>query len=334
MAKGIVHINPKSAVPKYRQVMNAIIEAIENKTLCLGDKLPSINKLCTENFLKRDTIMHALNELRSKGIISGQQGKGYYITSTDVKVTERYFLLFGELNQYSGSIYNALVATSPIRSVADIYFHNNTEKRIKEILEHKNGEYTSYIIDYKGLEKYDLFLSKLPVSKTCLIGKPFNGLAKNHCVYHDHDKDIYEALRFLRKQLKKYCRLVLLTPNGLKNNGLEDGFSRFCEQEKIDYLICSNPDGLRPALYEAYFVPDDTVLVNLINQIRNSDFKLGENIGIVTFGDSLLKEVAEGGLTAIAPDFEDISNRILEITRGEKRGQMRIRSKVILRKSL
>ncbi len=314
--------------------MNSIINAIENKTLGIGDKLPSINQLCSEKLLKRDTIMYAFNELRSKGIISGMQGKGYYVASTEVRLSDRYFILFDSLNDFSGAVYNALVAAMPAKSVTDIFFHYHRDSRIKEILDQKNGEYSSYIIDYKGLENYDTLLAKLPSLRTCLIGKPENGLAKNSSVFFEPDNDIYEALRTLRRPLKKYCRLVYLSAKEKFNKGYEEGFARFCHQEKTDYLICHNPESLRPALYEAYFVHDETVLIKLLRQIRKSDLTVGENLGIVTFGDSPLKEITLGGLTAIKHDFEELSNQILGITRGEKRGQFRVRSKVIQRNSL
>lgn len=92
MSNNLIHINVKSAVPKYRQVVDSITSAIEKRELCVGDKLPSISQLCIENTLKRDTVMYALNELKSRGIVSSQQGKGFYVCSSDIKISERYFL--------------------------------------------------------------------------------------------------------------------------------------------------------------------------------------------------------------------------------------------------
>ncbi len=334
MSNNLIHINSKSAVPKYRQVVDAIISAIEEKKFIVGDKLPSISQLCIDNTLKRDTVMYALNELKSRGIVSSRQGKGYYVCSSDIKINERFFLLFDELNAYSSGIFNTLVALLPKNASADIFFHHYDAIRIREFLTIRNGSYTSYILASAGLEDYGDFLQKLPGQNTCLIGKIGNSPVSNHCVFHDHSKDIYESLRSMRRNLKKYCRLVYMCIKPDDYPGRTDGFIRFCVEEKFEYHICKNPESLRPALYEAYFVPEDDVLIKLLHQIRNSDFVVGENVGIVSFGDSPMKEIAEGGLTTLTPDFSDMCKRMIEITQGHKRGQIRTRFKIILRNSL
>ena len=334
MKKTIVNINPKSAVPKYRQVVDAIISAIEGKILVVGDKLPSISQLCENNTVKRDTVMYALNELKAKGIITSHQGKGYYIASTDVMINDRYFLLFDELNTYSCEIYNKLMSLLPAHSSADIFFHHNDPCRVKELLEQRNGTYTAYILSCSGLESYTHLISKLPVQHTCLIGKTGKENNNSHSVFHEDNKDIYEALRTLRKALKKYCRLVYFRQNNNISVNRAEGFKRFCTEEKIDYLICNNPESLRPALYEAYFVPDDAILVKLVRQIQKSGLVVGENIGIVSFNDSKAKEIIEGGLTVISPDYAEICRHLVEITKGSKKGQFRARMNVIKRNSL
>jgi DNA-binding transcriptional regulator YhcF (GntR family) len=334
MTKSIFNINPKSAVPKYRQVVDAITSAIEDKILIIGDKLPSISQLCVNNTVKRDTVMYALNELKAKGIITSHQGKGYYIASTDVKINDRYFLLFDELNAYSGAIYNKLMSLLPVHSSADIFFHHNDPCRIKELLMQSNGTYTAYVLSYKGLENYSHLINKLPGQHTCMIGKPEMDFTNSHCVFYDHNKDMYEVLRTLRKPLKKYCRLIYLSHNSDILINREEGFKRFCTEEKIDFLICNNPESIRPALYEAYFVPKDGILVKLIGQIRKAGLVVGENIGIVSFNDTEVKEITEGGLTVITPDYSDICSRVIEITKGRKRGQLRTRMNIIQRNSL
>lgn len=334
MKKSIFNINPKSAVPKYRQVVDTITSAIEDKILVVGDKLPSISQLCVNSTVKRDTVMYALNELKAKGIITSHQGKGYYIASTDVKISDRYFLLFDELNAYSGAIYNNLMSLLPVHSSADIFFHHNDPCRIKELLGQGNGTYTAYILSYSGLENYSHLINKLPGQHTCMIGKPGKEHNNSHCVFNDYNKDIYEALRTLRKTLKKYCRLIYLGHNTDISVSREEGFKRFCTEEKIDFLICNNPESLRPALYEAYFVPEDDILVTLVGQIQKSGLIVGENIGIVSFNDSEIKEITAGGLTVLTPDFTDICNRLIEITKGRKRGQLRTRMNIIHRNSI
>jgi DNA-binding transcriptional regulator YhcF (GntR family) len=334
MLKSLIHINPKSAVPKYRQVMDSITGAIEQQRLKVGDKLPSINELCVGSTAKRDTVMYALNELRSRGIIMSHHGKGYYVASTAINQNDRVFLLFRDMSPYAVNVFNGLVDLLPDQSSVDIFFHHGRPSRIAEFLNEKNGKYTAYILNIYGLETFSDLVTRLNGGRTCLIGMPAGGLKESHCVYHDFGKDMHESLRTLRKQLKKYCRLVYLCRSPQEKPDRSEGFKRFCTEEKMDYLICRNPEDLRPALYEAFIIPDDEILVSFMEQVRKGDFTIGENIGIVTFGESLLKEVTGGGLTTISYDYSDLCSRLIEISQGHRRGHVRVKPKIIQRNSL
>jgi DNA-binding transcriptional regulator YhcF (GntR family) len=75
MARRIIKIDSKSALPKYRQIISSVQQAIEKKTLKKGDKVPSINQICTDFNLSRDTVMLAFNELKSEEYCTVSQGK-------------------------------------------------------------------------------------------------------------------------------------------------------------------------------------------------------------------------------------------------------------------
>ncbi|HDR51441.1 MAG TPA: GntR family transcriptional regulator, partial [Mariniphaga anaerophila] len=107
----IIKINVKSARPKYRQIIDSVYFAIENGKLKKGDKVPSINQICSDYYLSRDTVMFAFNDLKSKGILLSQPGKGYYVASTEIHREERVFVLFDELNAFKEDLYNSLVGT-------------------------------------------------------------------------------------------------------------------------------------------------------------------------------------------------------------------------------
>ena len=104
--KKTIHIDLNSSKPKYRQIIESVILGIERKHFVKGDKVPSINQICSDFGLSRDTVMLAFNELKSKGILKSQPGKGYYITSTDIQHEEKIFMLFDELNAFKEDLYN------------------------------------------------------------------------------------------------------------------------------------------------------------------------------------------------------------------------------------
>ena len=46
--KRIISIDENSSKPKYRQIIDSLFFAIEKRNLKKGDKIPSINEICSE----------------------------------------------------------------------------------------------------------------------------------------------------------------------------------------------------------------------------------------------------------------------------------------------
>ena len=73
--KKIITIEENIGIPKYRQIINSVEEKIAEKIIKKGDKLPSINKVCLEFKISRDTVMLAYDELKKRGILHAILGK-------------------------------------------------------------------------------------------------------------------------------------------------------------------------------------------------------------------------------------------------------------------
>ncbi|WP_289064437.1 GntR family transcriptional regulator, partial [uncultured Zobellia sp.] len=54
-----INIDENSRVPKYRQIVDAIIHNISSGNLKMDDKIPSINRFSEEYLLSRDTVEKA-----------------------------------------------------------------------------------------------------------------------------------------------------------------------------------------------------------------------------------------------------------------------------------
>src|SRR5690606_539451 len=78
----LLKIDAESRMPKYRQIVNSIMEEIEKGNLKVGNRIPSINEISEEYYLSRDTVEKAYNYLKEKKIIVAAKGKGYYVART------------------------------------------------------------------------------------------------------------------------------------------------------------------------------------------------------------------------------------------------------------
>jgi GntR family transcriptional regulator len=71
-----LHVNIRSGVPIYVQLIEQIQHALEVGTLSPGDSLPSVRELASELSIAPNTIAKAYNELQRMGLIESRAGKG------------------------------------------------------------------------------------------------------------------------------------------------------------------------------------------------------------------------------------------------------------------
>ena len=119
-----------SKLPKYKQIITLVENAIVNGELKIGDKLPSLNHLRNEFNFSRDTVISAYNELRARGIIYSIVGKGYFIYATDVNVQVKILLLFDELNAFKEDLYNSFLEELGSNFQVDLFFHHFSFKSL------------------------------------------------------------------------------------------------------------------------------------------------------------------------------------------------------------
>ena len=75
-------------------------------------------------------------------------------------------------------------------------------------------------------------------------------------------------------------------------------------------------------------------MVNLVKIAKYYKYKLGKKFGIVSFNNTMLKEVVGSGITTISTDFEAMGKTLAEMILEHKTGQVKNPSKLIVRNSL
>src|ERR1700732_4731643 len=73
-------IDAQSDVPLYRQVFQQLKDSINDGRLARGSKLPATRELAGVLGLNRTTVSAAYELLESEGLISGQVGRGSFVT--------------------------------------------------------------------------------------------------------------------------------------------------------------------------------------------------------------------------------------------------------------
>jgi GntR family transcriptional regulator len=88
--KLMLHIDFRSGLPIYTQIVNQVQAQVAGGFLKPGDQLPTVRSLAEELRVNFNTVARAYRILDEARIISTQQGRGTYITEIPPpKVTER-----------------------------------------------------------------------------------------------------------------------------------------------------------------------------------------------------------------------------------------------------
>ncbi len=329
-----IQIDDSLGVPKYRQIINSIYTAISIGELKLGDKIPSLNQICTEFELSRDTVMVAFNELKAKGIINSIPGKGYYINSVEINVDQKIFLLFDELNAFKEDLYTSFLNSLDNKSNVDIYFHHFNYQVFKDLISESAGKYTSYVIMPATFDFTADIIGKLPKDKVYILDRLKDDLSDYPVVYQDFEQDVYDALNEGSELLQKYTNLNMIFPGGKEPEGRMIGFERFCKEKGFKSEIIRNVSNKEMKSGEAYFVPSDRNLVRLVKMAAEKNLELGKDVGIVSFNDTVLKEVVAGGITTISTDFQLMGQTLARMIQDRSMGKNRNHSSLIRRNSL
>lgn len=334
MSQKIICFDVDSHVPKYRQIVCSVKSAIEKKVLKKGSKIPSINQLCSEFNLSRDTVLYAYNQLKSQGIIASKRGKGYFVETTDVRLEERIFLLLDEFSFSREEIYNTLYNCLNNEATVDVFFHHNNYQVFKKQIIENEGKFTSYVIFPGPLDNIGHLLTKLPENKVIILGRLKAELNNYKVVYQDLESDMYDALVSVKNLLKKYRRFVFVQGVGKEFPERVGGFRKFCQEQRLENRVVKSLDEIRPLLYDVFLVPNDRILVELIRMAYDYDFEIGRKFGIISFNDNVLKQLVAGGLTTFTFDYAGIGRNLAEMILAGKGGKVKSNSGIIIRKSL
>jgi len=330
----VVKINQNKNKPKYRQIIESIEDAISHGELKMGDQLPSLNVIKDKHSISRDTVLSAFNELKNRGIIDSTVGKGYYVTSENIQVQTKVFILFDELNAFKEDLYNSLLKHLGDTVQVDVYFHHFNRNFFEDIIKRNLDSYTYYIIMPANLDGIESHINLLQQDKVFILDQMRPELSKYSSVYQDFENDVYRGLRKLQTHIEKYKNFKLIYSSKKQPLGILKGFKDFCEGQQIRHQVL--PEFNENLIYEGdlFFVLEDKHLILIIKKMKEKGFTLAEDYGIISYNESILKEIIEGGITTISTDFKLMGKQLSEMILQHKKGQIPNINRVKIRKSL
>ncbi|WP_282072765.1 GntR family transcriptional regulator [Polaribacter atrinae] len=330
----MIEIKKKIGIPKYKQIISAIENAIENGLLKKGDQLPSINTIKNNNKLSRDTVLMAFNELKNRGIIESIVGKGYYVLSEDINVHQKIFLLFDELNSFKEDLYNSFLENLEDTIQVDIFFHHFNESIFQKLIKDNAGSYNYYVIMPANLENTNKSIQLLPNDKVYILDQVPEDLIEYPSIYQNFEKAIYENLHKALPLISKYNKINLIFSEQKQPKGILKGFIQFCEKNFISFEVLSAVKEKPLIKGELYILLDDISLLRIIKKMKSQNMTLVNDIGVISYNDTLLKEIVEGGITTITTDFNEMGKRLAKMILNKEQDKIENLNKLIIRNSI
>ena len=116
--------------------------------------------------------------------------------------------------------------------------------------------------------------------------------------------------------------------------GLLIGFKRFCIAMGYDFSVIEALEHRGIEKGDLYITIDDENLLKILKKIKKLNFILAKDVGLISYNDTILKEVLEGGITTISTDFKKMGKVLAKIISDKKKVTIENSNDLIVRNSL
>ena len=324
-------INHESDIPKFQQLVDAVNNAIGENILAVGDALPSVNSICKNNQLSRDTVFKAYSVLKEQKVIESVPNKGYFV----IGQTRKVLLVLDTFKAYKEVLYHSFVDNLPDTIITDVQFHHYNIDNFKTIINNSIGKYYKYVVMNFDDKEVVTTLSSIPNEKLLLIDWNIHAQPNNNFVFQDFGNAFYESLKDANHLFSKYEDINFVYPD-YTYHPVETltFFKKFCADFNFNYTIITNPKDFQIEKNQAYISVSDRILGLFLEQCREKNFEPGEEVGILSYNDTPMKKFIYKGISVITTDFKEMGTKGADFVTKEEPMQSYVSTKLIIRESL
>jgi DNA-binding transcriptional regulator YhcF (GntR family) len=332
-------LDDRSATPKYQQLANSIIHAVQNGSIKKDDLLPSLSELSFEFEISRDTAERGYRYLKVFGLLGSIPGKGYFIKSTQVDSERKVLLLFNKLSLHKKILYDAIAASLDQNASIDLQIYDNDFSLFRKLLEKKNKAYTHYVIIphfLDGGEYAHEIINAIDKDRLILLDRLVPGVKGEFgAIYENFETDIRSALEQALEPLKKYDTIRIIFPeHSYFPTEILSGFSTFCRMHGfkagVVHDIANTP--INPG--EVFISLREDDLVTLIEKVLDSSLVVGKDVGVISYNETPVKRIILNGITTISTDFQMMGAMVAEMIMNKTQKHIEVPFRLTLRPSL
>ena len=325
------NMNHQSDIPKYQQLVNSINDAIGKHLLKKGDVLPSVNSICKENNLSRDTVFKAYSILKDQRVIESVPNKGYYVAGE----TRKVLLVLDTFKAYKEVLYHSFVNNLPDNIITDVQFHHYNIDNFKTIINNSIGKYYKYVVMNFDDKEVTTALANIPNDKLLLIDWNVHSKPKNNYVFQDFGKAFYNSLLGAVESFKKYKAIHFVYPS-FTHHPIETVafFEKYCTDFNFNYKIITNPKEFNIQIDTAYISVSDRILGQFLEQCQEKNLEPGKEVGFLSYNETPMKKFIYKGISVVSTDFKELGDKSAEFITKDEPIQVYIPTSLTIRESL
>ncbi len=343
----LIKLDVNSITPKYLQITHAVIHNISVGNIKIGDKIPSINTLSKEIYSSRDTVERAYKVLKKRKVIVSVPGKGTYVAETESISKPKILFFVNNLSIYKTKIYNSFLTKLGNSSRVDLFSYHCDEDFFLELIKKYESFYDYFVImphfrtnnlaPTSTTEKVTKVINKIPKENLILLDNSDHKIKGDfNEVYQDYKNDIFKALHNGAKSLSKYKQLTIVYPKTSFYSYPEsilDGFKKYSTQNNLKLKIIEEvTDQTEITSKNVFITLEDDDLVNVVNKIKNSKYKLGKDVGVISYNDNPLKQLL--GISVLTTNLSIMGEQAANMILQKKKESVKIPINFIERTSL
>jgi len=265
-------------------------------------------------------------------LIESAPQKGYFVANDSFNV----FMLLDDFSAFKEQLYQSFRKNLPESYSVDLLFHHYNTEVFQQLIQNSLGRYSMYVvmnIDNKSIEP---ILNKIDSNKLLILdmGKPTND--KHNFILQEFSTSVQKCLSKSVDQLKKYNQLTLVYAKNKTPHPEEIVIAtqKFCALNGISFQQKPQLNNDEIKRGQVYFTIRDADLVQIIKVCRRKEFVLGEDVGVISYNETPMKQIVGGGITVISIDFELMGKKAADFVRNKKSIQVIIPTSLIVRESL
>ena len=324
-------VNPLSNLLKFQQLIDSVNEAVSKNLLQVGDILPSVNQLCKQSSLSRDTVFKAYAELKNRGVIESVPNRGYFVSKAITKV----FLFLDTFKAYKEVLYGSFLDALPETIAVDLHFHHYNIDDFEKIIKESLGKYTKYIIMNFDHKRVPEITKQIPDNKLLVIDWNVNVKRGASVIYQDFGQALYNSLESGLELIRKYDQFIYLYPSFTYHP--KDSityFEKFCSDYKINHKILYDFKKFDLQKGELYLMVSDRTLAKFLDQSHQKNLVLGTDCGVISYNETPMKKYVKEGITVVSTDFDLMGKKIAEFVNTGEKTNLIIPTNLMVRKSL